>query len=370
MSPLRVLPVFVVLLGAAIAAQSTTQPASAVPEWNPATAAAYLDARMKDWSEWTGAARDLDTFCVSCHTSMPYALSRGALAPLLGESQPTPLESKLVSHVVTRTQRWREAEPFYPDQTRGLPKSSESRGTEAVLNALILARRDARTGVLGADGRAALTNMWAQQMRVGDLDGTWAWLNFRLEPWEGLDSAYVGGALAAMAVGSAPGGYRDSPDIAEPVGRLRKYLQTKFETQPLYNKLMALWASRSLPDIVTSEQQDAALRELSHLQQPDGGWSLAHLGTWARRDDTPFDQASDGVATGVAVLALQGLPRDSAYEALRVRGLAWLRTHQTATGAWPASSLNRRRDPETRAGHFMSDAATAYAVLALTESTR
>ena len=38
---------------------------------------------------------------------------------------------------------WKEVEPYYPDQTRGLPKTSESRGTEAVFNALILAARDA-----------------------------------------------------------------------------------------------------------------------------------------------------------------------------------------------------------------------------------
>src|SRR5438270_13738432 len=51
-------------------------------------AAAYLDERLGWWMGWPAAARDHETFCVSCHTVAPYALARPALRAALAEQAP------------------------------------------------------------------------------------------------------------------------------------------------------------------------------------------------------------------------------------------------------------------------------------------
>src|SRR5437879_13482727 len=42
--------------------------------WDQQAAAAYLDQRAAWWMEWPKAARDHETFCVSCHTAVPSEL--------------------------------------------------------------------------------------------------------------------------------------------------------------------------------------------------------------------------------------------------------------------------------------------------------
>ncbi len=259
-------------------------------------------------------------------------------------------------------------EPFYPDQTRGLPKTSESRGTEAVLNALILAARDAPTGALTNDARQAFDNLWPLQFKAGDLRGAWAWLNFHNEPWESSDSPYYGAALAALAVGSAPGGYASSPEIQDRLKLLRDYLEHRADTESLFNRLMVLWASTKLPGLLTPGQRQAIVDSAVSKQQDDGGWSTSALGSWKRADSTAQDTASDGYATGLITLVLQQ-SATSGTGASMSKGLSWLVRHQDApTGMWVASSLNKQRDAASDAGKFMSDAATAYAVLALTNA--
>jgi squalene-hopene/tetraprenyl-beta-curcumene cyclase len=341
---------------------------STPPSWSPKAAAAYLDQRAAWWSTWQGSKRDHGTFCVSCHTTLPYALARPALHGSLAERQPGPVEARIFDNLLTRVRMWRDAEPFYPDQTRGIPKSSESRGTESVLNALILANRDAGTGHLTDDTRTALANMWALQMRTGDTAGAWTWLNFHYEPWESPNSPYLGASLAALAIGSAPDGYAGSADIQDQLKLLRDYFQREYDKQPALNRLMALWASSKIPGLLTMEQRAALIEATLASQQSDGGWSTAALGTYQRVDSTPLETASDGYATGLATLALQaGAGKTGGIDPRLARGLEWLHRNQDpSTGQWSAASLNKKRDPASDPAKFMNDAATAYAVLSLT----
>ena len=335
--------------------------------WNRKAAAAYLDQRATWWTTWPTAQRDHGTFCVSCHTALPYALARPLLRQSLGETGPSPSEAALLANITKRVTMWRDVEPFYPDQLRGVPKTSESRATEAILNAIILARRDARAGALSDEGRRALDNMWALQMKTGEQSGAWTWLQFHNEPWEGDSSPFHGATLAAIAIHTAPGGYAAAPENQDRVKALHDYLRNANEKQPLLSRAMLLWASTTAPALLTRGQQQAIVDALVAAQQADGGWSTASLGSWKRNDGTPLDTRTDGYATGLVTFALESAA-DPRAQAPVARGLAWLVAHQDpATGVWSASSLNKQRDPASDAGRFMSDAATAYAVLALTK---
>lgn len=347
---------------AAVTAQSRVAPAG----WDARAAAGYLDARMDWWLHWPNAARDRDTTCVSCHTAAPYALARPVLRAALSEREAAAPERQMLAHVVKRVQLWREVDPFYNDQRSGLPKTSESRGTEAILNALVLAARDRAAGVLSDDARQAFENMWKLQFTAGTLKGGWAWLNFHYEPWEADDAGFYGASLAALAVGMAPG-YR-TPQIDTNVTMLQQYLQKSVDKTTLFNRAAAVWAASAVPGLLTAAQRDAAIDALVAAQQQDGGWSLASLGAYKRVDNTAMDTATDGYATGLVTVALKSARVARADDAIR-RGQDWLRGHQdSATGMWRTMSLNKQRDPASDVGKFMSDAATAYAVLALADN--
>jgi squalene-hopene/tetraprenyl-beta-curcumene cyclase len=340
-------------------------PAASAGSWSGKAAAGYLDERISWWMDWPSAARDHDTFCVSCHTAAPYAIARPALRSTLGEQAASPLERRLLDNVAKRVRMWKEVEPFYPTKKESDPKTIESRGTESILNALILTFTDTATGKLSANAGLALENMWGEQLKDGEAVGAFPWLQFHNSPWEG-DSQYYGATLAAVAVGTAPGNYRSLPGNQERIKLLSDCLVRERAAQVPINRMMLLWASAKIPGLLTRAQQEAIAAEALGKQQTDGGFSLSSfVGDWKRKDNTPLDARSDGYATGVVVLALEqtGMPR--AQPQLK-RGLEWLASNQDKTdGHWQAWSLNKQRDPASDAGRFMSDAATAYAVLAL-----
>jgi squalene-hopene/tetraprenyl-beta-curcumene cyclase len=349
--------------------------AQPVTSWDQKTAAAYLDQRAYWWMGWKRAARDHETFCISCHTAVPYAMSRPSLRKSLGEVGLSANERRLLENVTKRVRLWKEVAPFYTDADRGVYKSVESRGTESVLNALILASNDAnnaaQSGHLSDDTRAAFENMWAEQQTMGDQKGAWLWLRFKNEPWEADDSDFYGASLAAIAVGTAPENYRAKPEIQNNLKMLREYLNRAYASQTLSNRAVLLWASAKVPGLLDPERQKALITELLSKQEADGGWSLTSMaGDWKRHDGTPQEAHSDGYATGLITFALlqAGISPENAQ---LKRGLAWLMENQNrAEGYWLAFSLNNNEEhhisPDT--ARFMKDAATAYAVLALSES--
>jgi squalene-hopene/tetraprenyl-beta-curcumene cyclase len=302
---------------------------------------------------------DHGTFCISCHTGLPYAEARSSLHGVLGETGESPVEKTLLKSVSDRVRLWGQVQPYLGDKNNGL-------ATESVINALVLASKDSETGQLTDITKVSLRIMWSTQSKTG----SWPWVNFGNQPWEATDSVYWGATLAAMATGVAPEGYRNQPQIQEGLLSLEAYLQHEEPQQSLINRMSLLLAGAKLSGLVSLERKTAILSDLASLQRADGGWSTASLiaPDWKRHDGKSAITVSDGFATGFAALTLEqaGVVARSAEVP---RALSWLvRNQDPSTGSWPTLSPNSTKDPNSDTGKFMTDAGTAYAVLALTNS--
>jgi squalene-hopene/tetraprenyl-beta-curcumene cyclase len=339
-------------------------------------AIAYLDDRQDQWARFAKAERGEGadkTTCVSCHTGVGYVLARPALGSFAATPGPSAPEGRLAAAAGLRVEHWAgldssRFELMYDFDDR---KKVESRGTEAVLNALILARDDAARGRSEPSpaARSAFRHLWATQATEGVASGSWDWLNFGLEPWEGKGSRAFGAALAAIAVGSAPGHLDEKGDEAasKGVGMLRDYLRRRFPEESPFNRLWILEASTSFDGVLSVDQRREVIDQILAVRREDGGWSLASLGNFKRVDGTPQSKDSDGYATGLAVHALLRAGSPPARPEV-AQGLAWLRSHQQGDGSWPGRSVNKERDPSTFVGKLMTDAATATAALAIIEA--
>jgi squalene-hopene/tetraprenyl-beta-curcumene cyclase len=340
---------------------ASTTPAT---RWSQRTAAAYLDSREVWWQQWPRAQKDHGTLCISCHTVVPYAMARPALRRPLNETTMAAPEKIMVDSVEKRVTHWSEMVPFYSDEKSGPGKAVESHATEAVLNAIILASYDARQGHLRPITRTAFDEAWTLQEQTGDHAGGWKWQDFHLGPWESSQSAYQGAALLLFEAANAPDGYTKDPAIRPHLDRMREYLRREYAVQPLMNQLYVLWASAKDHGLLRKDERRILLEKLQTLQQPDGGWRLSSIVDWKRVDNSAASTESDGFATSLAVLVMEesGISR---HNSTLQQGLVWLEQHQQKDGDWPAASMNKKRDPASDLGRFMSDAATAYAVLAL-----
>jgi squalene-hopene/tetraprenyl-beta-curcumene cyclase len=282
--------------------------------------------------------------CNSCHTTYAYLMAR----PLLGDPKaPALLQVRKFFEERAAGMDGQVEEPLNPDGSEGI--------TEVVATATTLAFYDAHsTHKLHPLTRKALDRMWTLQRP----DGSWNWNKHQLPPQE-FDE-YYGAVFAALGVGYAPEGYAAGASAQAGLTRLRQYL-ARNPAPNLHHKTLLLWAALKLDGLMSKEERDQTVKQLLALQRGDGGWSLPSLGDWKRLNGRPNDRdaPSDGYATGLILYVLHEAGLPATAEPVR-RGLTWLKANQRASGRWFTRSVNADR------AHYISNAGTAYAVLALT----
>jgi squalene-hopene/tetraprenyl-beta-curcumene cyclase len=297
-------------------------------EFSVTQAARFLDAASLHWQD--------SRSCFACHTNYAYLTAR----PLIGFEDPACRSVRAAAEELV-VQRWPDKGPRWD--------------AEVVATAHALSTNDAlTTGTLHPVTRQALDRIWTVQRD----DGGFSWLKCGWPPMESDDE--YGALLAAIAVGVAPEDYRQTPAARAGLERLKQYLsQTPMPT--LHHRAMLVWVSKSFPDWMKAADRDAVLAELFARQQPDGGWSAASLGNWERGDGTEQQvDVSDGYGTAfVMYVARQG--GVAASDDRLQHGVQWLKTHQRESGRWYARSLFKDNK------HYLSHAASAWAILALAE---
>lgn len=274
--------------------------------------------------------------CFTCHTNFAYLYAR----PLVDADNEAHREVRRFAEELV-TERWEKSGPRWD--------------AEVVASGAALAFNDAATTKkLHEVTRTALDRMW----KVQKPDGGFNWLKCDWPPMESDD--HYGATLAAIAAGVAPEKYAESEPAKAGLARLKGYLAAN-PGPTAHHRAMVLWASTYYDGWLSAEQKQATIDELLKLQKADGGWCVATLGDWKRKDNTEQDlESSDGYATGFAIYVLRraGLPADDARLA---KGIAWLKANQRESGRWFTRSLYKDST------HFLSHAGTAFAIMALAE---
>lgn len=281
-----------------------------------------------------------DKACISCHTSLPYAL----VEPLLDGDYPA--YGSMIGNINNRILTWSDNTPWYsdkkleqmaalsnlpPDALKEFLNAEQSRGVEAIFNALIRATHDAYSDLPPQqETRAAFKNMWENQVESGPAAGRWQWIQANLVPWEVADSDIWGASLAGVAASIFP-------DLAPEKNLLALHaaLRDAFarDDVSLHTKSAILWCdSETGGQILASDAARRLAEQLLALQRANGGWALRDLGPWADWEGSGSDCCqkrevrSDAYATGFVtfVLARAGRHLSDGNQVQLEKAIAWI----------------------------------------------
>lgn len=315
-----------------VAAAKSDEPR--VPAFGAATvraAAQYLEQGALCWVR--------EKSCVNCHTTGPYMAEWPALSTWLGRPNEE-IRDDFVKSIPDKGtgESERDGVKFYPG------------ANTAVWRSLGLAEWDKHvTGSLSEATERSLRTMFDRQsangafVSIGEVEIPHITTDFELT------------LQAARAVTAAPGWLANLKDV-ELVKRVEKMKAFLRDVEPRndFDRVLRLQLAHYLPDLVSSEQKEAALALLSRKQHADGGWSLRDMSalqdwhykisdTVAKLITSLPDAAkpeSDAYMTALAVVLMRqsGVPVED--ERIQ-RGIAWLKKEQRVSGRWWMDSLYR-----------------------------
>ncbi|MHB1205668.1 MAG: hypothetical protein ACYCZX_08890 [Rhodospirillaceae bacterium] len=310
-----------------------------VPTASIAKASHFLETASLKWTR--------QNKCGTCHTNLAHVMAE----PFLVERDKG-TEQEIRDSLFDFLASYR---------TENVPPEESRANNNILWNRLIIAgtfaMSDGEAG-LPQDPRtlARFDQIWAMQ----NDDGSFNYPRKAL-PFLEDDRIYVM-TMVSIAAGYLPVNYLKTPAAAEGFKKLNHYLAIT-PPRDLHGQLVLMRASMKAPEVMTVAKKAGLILQTFSLQREDGGWAVASLGDWPREGGGPNDKngPADGYGTGFVLYTLCKVGTPPNTPAIQ-KGVAWLKTHQRASGRWFTPSL------WSNASHnYVSTIGTAYAVMALKE---
>lgn len=298
--------------------------------------------------------------CVNCHTTGPYLSERPALIPQLGK----PSEEIVADFI-----------EFVPKEVKEVKETATKSGYKhmpgaftAVWRSLGLAEWDKHvTGKTSEHTERSICDMFERQSASG------AFVSHGEVEIPHITTDFELSLQAMRTITAAPGwlaGLKDEKLIAK-VEKLKTWLRTT-EPKNDWDRVLSLQLANYLPELVSAEKRDAAMKLLSSKQHADGGWStrdFSALKDWhfevsetVQKLITSLADAtkpeSDAYMTALAIVLMRQSSVPGKDERIQ-RAVAWLKHEQRISGRWWMHSLYRGNY------HYSTYIATCQALKAL-----
>jgi squalene-hopene/tetraprenyl-beta-curcumene cyclase len=298
--------------------------------------------------------------CVNCHTTGPYLSERPALIPQLGKPS-----AEIVADFIE----------FVPKEIKEVKETTTKSGYKhmpgafsAVWRSLGLAEWDKHvTGKTSEHTEQSIRDMFERQASNG------AFVSHGEVEIPHITTDFELSLQAMRTITAAPGwltGLKDEKLVAK-VEKLKNWLRAA-EPKNDWDRVLSLQLAYYLPELVSAEKYEAALKLLSSKQHADGGWStrdFSALNDWhfevsetVKKLITGLPDAakpeSDAYMTALAIVLMRQSSVPGKDERIQ-RAVAWLKHEQRISGRWWMHSLYRGNY------HYSTYIATCQALKAL-----